>query len=105
MSNETVSEWLRSEGLSNTDIDFIETVLTFTSTAKGLNNKLDEINKAFQTSFPDKKAEIDPNLTFWQFEKILHDNGLLIDLNEMLIRYKAQGLCVYLCNELLESQL
>ena len=56
--------------MSNTDIDFIETVLTFTSTAKGLNNKLDEVNQTFQTSFPDKKAKIVPNLTFWQAEGI-----------------------------------
>lgn len=56
-------------------------------------------------SFPDKKAEIVPNLTFQQFEETLHNNGLFIDLNEMLIRYKVQGLCVNLCNQLLESQL
>lgn len=59
MSIETVSAWFRNKGF--TDIDFIETVLIFTSTAKGLNNKLDEINQTFQTSFPDKKAVIVPN--------------------------------------------
>jgi len=105
MPNETVSEWLRNKGLSNSDIDFIETILTFTSTAKRLSNKLVEINQRFQSLFPEKKAEINPNLTFWQFEKLLQDNGLFIDLNEILIRYKAQGLCVDLCNQLLESQL
>lgn len=105
MSNETVSEWLSINGVSTANIDFIETVLTFTSTAKRLNNKLDEINQTIQMSFPDKKTKIVPNLTFEQFEKILLDNGLFIDLNEMLIRYKNQGLCVELCNQLLESQL
>ncbi|SDM15917.1 hypothetical protein [Bacillus sp. OK048] len=105
MSNETVNEWLRNKGLSNTDIDFIETLLTFTSTAKRLSSKLDEINQRFQSLFPDKKAEINPNLTFWKFEKLLQGNVLFIDLNEMLNRYKAQGLCVDLCNQLLESQL
>jgi len=105
MSNETACEWLRNKGFSITDIDFIESVLTFTSTAKALNNKLDKINQTFQMSFPDKKAEIVPNLTFQQFEEILHNNGLFVDLNEMLTRYKVQGVCVNLCNQLLESQL
>lgn len=105
MSNETACEWLRNKGFSITDIDFVESVLTFTSTAKALNNKLDEINQMFQMSFPDKKAEIVPNLTFQQFEEILHNNGLFVDLNEMLIRYKVQGVCVNLCSQLLESQL
>ena len=104
MSNETACEWLRNKGLSITDIDFVESVLTFTSTAKALNNKLDEINQTFQMSFPDKKAEIVPNLTFQQFEETLHNNGLFVDLNEMLTRYKVQGVCVNLCNQLLESQ-
>ncbi|WP_399630982.1 hypothetical protein [Sporosarcina sp. SG10008] len=105
MPNETVSEWLRNKGFSTSDIDFIETILTFTSTAKQLGNKLDEINQTFQRSFLDKKAEINPNLTFSQFEKYLQDNGLFIELNELLIRCKAQGLCVDICNQLLESQL
>ncbi|MBP3953077.1 hypothetical protein [Bacillus suaedae] len=105
MSNETVSEWLSHKGLSSTEIDFIDTVLTFTSTAIGLSNKLDEINQTLQVSFPDKKAKIVPNVTFGQFEKMLVDNGLFIDLNEMLIRYKTQGLCVDLCNQLLEIAL
>lgn len=104
MSNETACEWLRNKGLSITDIDFVESVLTFTSTAKALNNKLDEINQTFQMSFPDKKAEIVPNLTFQKFEETLHNNGLFVDLNEMLTRYKVQGVCVNLCNQLLESQ-
>lgn len=105
MKNETVSEWLRNKGLSNSDIDFIETILTFTSTAKRLGKKKDEINQRFQRSFPNKKAEINPNLTFYQFEEYLQDNGLFIDLHEMLVRCKAQGLCVDICNQLLESQL
>lgn len=105
MSNETACEWLRNKGFSITDIDFVESFLTFTSTAKALNNKSDEINQTFQMSFPDKKVEIVPNLTFQQFEEILHNNELFIDLNEMLIRYKVQGVCVNLCNQLLESQL
>lgn len=104
MSNENTSEWLRNKGWSITDIDFVESVLTFTSTAKVLSNKLDEINRTFQMSFPDKKAEIVPNLTFQQLKEILHKNGLLVDLNEMLNRYKVQGICVNLCNQLLESQ-
>lgn len=81
MGNETAGDWLRNKGLSTTDIDFIETLLTFTSTAKELNNKLDEINKT------------------------LRDNGIGIDLIEMLTRYKEQGLCAGICNQLLESQL
>ena len=104
MSNENASEWLRNKGLSITDIDFVESILTFTSTAKALSNKLDEINQTFQLSFPDKKAEIVPNLTFQKFEEILHNNGLFVDLNDMLIRYKVQGVCMNLCNQLLESQ-
>ena len=105
MSDETASEWLRNKGFSITDIDFVESVLTFTSTAKALNNKLDEINQTLQMSFPNKKATIVPNLNYQEFEDILHNNGLFIDLTEMLIRYKMQGVCVNLCNQLLESQL
>lgn len=103
MRNDTASDWLRNEGLSDIAIDFVEMILTFTSAAKKLNNKLDEINESFQTSFPDKKVEINPNLTFSQFDKILRDNGITIDLIEMLTRYKEQSICVNLCNQLLES--
>jgi len=105
MGIEIASDWLRSKGLSNTDIDFVEMILTFTSTAKKLNNKLDEINKTLKTTFPEKNAKVNPNLTFSQFDKILRDNGIVIDLTEMLTRYKEQGLCVGLCDQLLESQL
>ena len=104
MSNEHASEWLRNKDWSITDIDFVESVLAFTSTAKVLTNKSDEINQTFQLSFPDKKAEIVPHLTFQQFEEILHRNELFVDLHEMLTRYKGQGVCVNLCNRLLESQ-
>ena len=105
MSNKTACEWLRSKGFSIMDIDFVESILTFTSTAKALHNKWDEINQTFQMSFPDKKAAIVPNLTFQQFEEILHNNGLFVDVNEMLIRYKVQGVCVNLCTQLLETRL
>ncbi|WP_174616540.1 hypothetical protein [Virgibacillus ihumii] len=105
MGTETASDWLKDKGLSNADIDFVETILTFTSTTKEQKNKLVEINKTLQTSFPDKKAEIDPNLTLSQFDKILRDNGIAIDVIEMLTRYKEQGLCTNLCNRLLEGQL
>jgi len=78
MGTETASDWLKKKELSNADIDFVETILTFTSTAKEQNNKLDGINKTLQTSFLDNKAEIDPNLTFSQFDKILGDNAYLL---------------------------
>ncbi|MGG1684283.1 hypothetical protein [Pseudalkalibacillus sp. NRS-1564] len=103
MSNQTAGEWLRSQGLSITDIDFIETILVATSTAKGFKSKLDEVNLTVQKSFPDKKVEIDSNLTFWQFEKLLHDNEVYIDINELLIRYRKQGFCAELCKQLLDS--
>lgn len=102
---ETAGEWLKNEGLSNSDIDFVETILTFTSTAKEQNNKSDKINRTFQACFPDKKAEIDPNLTLSQFDKILWNNGISIDVNETITRYKEQGSCTNLCNQLLENQL
>lgn len=107
MGIETASDWLRNKGLSNIDIDidFVETILTFTSAAKERNNKLDEINKTLKTAFPEKSAKVNPNLTFSQFDKILQDNGIVIDLTEMLTRYKEQGLCVGLCNQLLVSRL
>lgn len=102
MRIETAGDWLRNKGLSNTDIDFVETILTFTSTAKERNNKLDEINKTLKMTFPEKDAKVHSNLTFSQFDKILRDNGIIIDLTEMLIRYKEQGLCVGLCIQLLK---
>ncbi len=104
MGIETAGEWLRNKGVSNTNIDFVETILTFTSTAKERDNKIDEINKMLKTTFPEKNAKVNPNLTFSQFDKILRDNGIVIDLSEMLTRYKEQGSCVGLCNQLLESQ-
>ncbi len=103
MSNQTAGEWLRSQRLSITDIDFIETILVAISTAKEFKSKLDEVNLTVQKSFPDKKVEIDSNLTFWQFEKLLHDNEVYIDINELLIRYKKQGFCAELCKQLLDS--
>ncbi|WOV83010.1 hypothetical protein PGH26_08645 [Sporosarcina jeotgali] len=105
MTHKTASEWLGNQGLSHTEIDFIETILTYTSTAKMLGNKLTEINQTVHKSFPDKKVEIDPNLTFMQFESLLRKNGIFIDVNDLLNRYKTQGLCSELCNQLLYNQL
>ncbi|KKE78686.1 hypothetical protein NSA56_16090 [Oceanobacillus caeni] len=104
MENETVSEWLGSKGLSNTDIDFIETILTFTSTAIVLESKTEDINKKFQATFPEKKAKIMPDLTYQQFEEILQDNGLSVNLSELLKRFSSQGICVELCEKLLRKQ-
>ncbi|MEN1969715.1 hypothetical protein WMZ97_16755 [Lentibacillus sp. N15] len=105
MEIETASDWLKNKGLSNADIDFVETILTFTSTAKEKNNKLDEINITLHMSFPDKKAKIHPNITLSQLKKILQDNGIDVDVTEMLSRYREQGLCSDLCNQILEGQL
>lgn len=104
MENETVSEWLGSKGLSNTDIDFIETILTFTSTAILIGSKTEDINKNFQAIFPEKRAKIMPDLTYQQFEEILQDNGLSVNLSEILRRFRTQGICVELCEKLLRNQ-
>ncbi|GIN84441.1 hypothetical protein J6TS2_08270 [Heyndrickxia sporothermodurans] len=105
MTNETVNEWLKENGLSDTDIDFIETILTFTSTAKMLPPKTDEINNKFQTLFPGRKAKITPYLTYQQFEKVLQDNNLSIDSHDLLNRFRSQGMCAELCEELLNNNI
>lgn len=105
MTHKTASKWMGDKGLSHTEIDFIETILTSTSTAKIIGNKLTEINQTVHKSFPDKKIEIDPNLTFLQFESLLRDDGIFIDVNDVLIRYKTQGLCEELCSQLLDGHL
>ena|SRR5690625_106908 len=103
MEIETTGDWLKHKGLSDADINFVETILTFTSTAKKKNNKLDEINKRLHTFFPDKKAKIAPTITLLQLNKVLQDNGIDVDVIEMLSRYREQGLCSNLCDQILES--
>ncbi len=101
---QTVENWLKTNDLSNAEIDFIETVLTFTSAVKVISSRKDEINKSFQINFPNKKAIIEPDLTYKKLEETLKENGINIDLSEMLTRFRKQGICSKLCKELLDSR-
>ena len=101
MENDTVTEWLTKNKINDENINFIETILTFTSSVRIMVNKKDVINKKVQSLFPNKKVIIEPNLTYQKFAQILKDNDIEIDSIELLNKYRNQGICVELCNELL----
>ncbi|WP_312755925.1 hypothetical protein [Rummeliibacillus suwonensis] len=101
MGNETVTDWLAKNMISDENINFIETVLTFTSSVKMLAEKQTLINRNLQSLFPNKKAMIKPDLTYQQFTQILKDNDIEVNPVELLNKYRSQGVCVELCNELL----
>lgn len=101
MENGTVTDWLTKNKISDENINFIETVLTFTSSVKIIADKHDVINENLKTLFPSKKAKIKPDLTYQQFTQILKDNDIEVDPVELLNKYRSQGVCVDLCDELL----
>ena len=101
MGTETVTDWLAKNKINDENINFIETVLTFTSSVKILVDKQDVINKSFQSLFPSKKAMIKPDLTYQQFTQILKENDIEVNPVELLNKYRSQGVCVELCAELL----
>ncbi|WP_113926605.1 hypothetical protein [Bacillus sp. P14.5] len=101
MKNETVTDWLKKNEINNEDINFIETVLTFSSSLKTLPNKHDVINRSLQSSFPSKKVMMISYLTYQQFTQILEDNDIEIDPVQLLNHYRSQGVCVEICDELL----
>ncbi|MGF2615300.1 hypothetical protein FZC84_09545 [Rossellomorea vietnamensis] len=101
MKNETVTDWLKKNEINDEDINFIETVLTFSSSLKTLPNKQDVINRSLQSSFPSKKVMMICNLTYQQFTQILEDNDIEIDPVQLLNHYRSQGICIELCEELL----
>ncbi|WLR58854.1 hypothetical protein [Guptibacillus hwajinpoensis] len=101
MKNETVTDWLIKNKVSHENINFIETVLTYTSSLKVVKEKEDVINENLQSSFPSKKAIIKPDLTYQQFTQILKDNNIEVNAVELLNNYRSQGVCVELCDELL----
>ncbi|MCM3610769.1 hypothetical protein M4S82_05855 [Planococcus sp. MERTA32b] len=103
MESGTVTEWMTKNKISDENINFIETVLTFTSSVKIIPDKQDVINENLKTLFPSKKVIIKPDLTFQEFTQILKDSDLEVDPVELLNKYRSQGVCVNLCDELLND--
>jgi len=101
METETVTDWLTKNKINDENINFIETVLTFTSSVKILVEKQDVINENLQSLFPSKKAMIKPDLTYQQFTQILKENDIEVNPVELLNKYRSQGVCVELCAEFL----
>lgn len=101
METETVTDWLTKNKINDENINFIETVLTFTSSVKILVEKQDVINENLQSLFPSKKAMIKPDLTYQQFTQILKENDIEVNPVELLNKYRSQGVCVELSAELL----
>lgn len=99
MDNGTVTDWLTKNKINDENINFIETILTFTASVKILVDKQDIINENLQTLFPSKKVMIKPDLTYQQFTQILKDNDIEVNPVELLNKYRSQGVCVELCEE------
>ncbi len=99
MASETVTDWLTKNKVSDEDINFIETVLTFTSTGTKLTDKQELINTKLQTLFPNKKVKIKSDLTYQEFVQILNNNDIKVNADELLNKYRSQGICVDLCNK------
>ncbi|MCP1189391.1 hypothetical protein NKR17_09945 [Priestia flexa] len=103
MADFTVSEWMKQNELTDNDINFIETILTFTSTLGSPIVKTEDVNNKINTLFPEKKVKITDNFTYKKFEEILHDNKISISLSELLNRYHSQGICKDHCEKLLKE--
>lgn len=104
MENQTVTEWLVENKVSEEDINFIETVLTFTTSIKKLPDRQKMINERLQSLFPNKNAIIKSDLTYQQFVHILRENGIEANPGELLNKYYLQGVCVDLCDEWLNQK-
>ncbi|GGB44113.1 hypothetical protein GCM10011409_22110 [Lentibacillus populi] len=103
MTNLTVGEWLKQNKLTDNDINFIETLLTFTSTLESPLVKTEDINNKINTLFPEKKVEIRGNFTYKAFKEILNENEISVNLGELLNRYHSQGICKNHCERLLKE--
>lgn len=99
----TASEWLISKKIEEENIDFIESLLTYTSAIKVATHKENVINSSLKQQFPSKQFLISPNMSYFQFEKTLKDNNIDVEANQLLEVYKNQGLCKSLCNEWLDQ--
>lgn len=104
MRGQTVTEWLTDNKVNEESINFIETVLTFTSSVQLVTAKEEIINKKLQSFFPNKKAIIKPDLSYQDFTQILKDNDIKVDPDELLNKYRSQGICIELCDELLKRK-
>lgn len=76
----TASEWLQAQGLSLSEIDFIETVLVNQSVfeQRGLNQT--QLLALMSQHFPDKTYRIHLYLTLTDFTDLLHDNDIFIEI-------------------------
>ncbi|MEJ9282014.1 hypothetical protein [Ureibacillus thermosphaericus] len=99
MQNQTVTDWLIENQLNYDQINFIETILTFTTMVKKQPNSKEKINESFQKQFPNKNAVLKPDLTYKEFTQILKDNSIEVNPIELLHRYRTQGICVNICDE------
>ncbi|RFA33303.1 hypothetical protein CAI16_15225 [Virgibacillus dokdonensis] len=102
MDNLTVSEWMKENGLTDDEVDFIETILTSTAMQESGIINYKEINRKINTYFPEKRFYLTGKINFEKFLNILKENEIFIDLKELLNRYHSQGTCKEHCEKLLE---
>ncbi|MFC0522768.1 hypothetical protein ACFFGV_04080 [Pontibacillus salicampi] len=104
MKGPTITEWLRCNQLSEKDISFIEAFLTFSSMVRQSTVGEDKVNDTLHSQFSHYQADIKKSITLDQFKSILINNSIDIDAEQLLIRYKNQGICKDFCKYLLRQK-
>ena len=99
----TVFEWIQGQGVSSSDIDFIETVLVNQSVYEhgGINDT--QLTDIILRNFPQKICHLRQPMTLSGFEKPLDYNNISINGQETVRYCLDQGLCTALCNRMLND--
>ncbi len=101
MEKFTVCEWMKANGLTEDEINFIETIITSTAIQESglVSNK--NINSKVNLLFPNRKFYLNEKINYEILSYFLTENEISIDLKELLNRYYSQGICKEHCKKLL----
>ncbi|NBJ70635.1 MULTISPECIES: hypothetical protein [Clostridia] len=101
MEKFTVCEWMKATGLTDDEINFMETIITFTAMQESglVSNKI--INSKVNLLFPERKFHLNEKINYEILLHFLIENEISIDLKELLNRYYSQGICKEHCKNLL----
>jgi hypothetical protein len=100
----TPSEWLHLQGVSFTDIDFIETVIINQSVyEQGRVNEM-QLHALMGEYFPNHAYHTVQVMKLENFNMLLLVNHIFVNGRDILYRYKELGLCTVFCSRVLREK-
>ncbi|QXE01895.1 hypothetical protein [Terribacillus sp. DMT04] len=100
----TPSEWLHLQGVSFTDIDFIETVIINQSVyEQGHVNEM-QLRALMDEHFPHHVYQTVQVMKLEDFNMLLQVNRIFMNGRDILYRYKELGLCTVFCSRVLREK-